>query len=108
MGDVVYLSKRVGPGSSVSQEERIPRSGWLTQLAVGFPSGGGVGVRLLTFPGDRNIFPSKDATYIDFRGPLSRLLLNVEVNKDQKLKAEWQSSAGAGTALYAPVVAVVE
>lgn len=108
MGDVLYLSKRVGPGSAASQEERVPRSGLLTQLAVGFPSGGGVGLRLLTFPGDRNIFPGKDAAYIDFRGPLSRLLLNVEVKQDQRLRAEWQSSAGAGTALYAPVLAVIE
>ena len=108
MGDVLYLSKRIGPGSAGSQEERIPRSGRLTQLDVGFPVGGGIGLRLLTFPGDRNIFPSKDTTYIDFRGPLSRLLLGVEVKKDHRLKAEWQSSAGAGTALYAPVLAVIE
>lgn len=108
MGDVLYLSKRVGPGSATSQEERIPRSGLLTQLAVGFPSGGGVGVRLLIFPEVRNIFPSKDTTYIDFRGPLSRLLLNVEVKKDHRLRAEWQSSTGAGTALYAPILAVIE
>jgi len=106
MGDVLYLSRRVGPGSAASQEERIPRSGRLTQLGVGFPSGGGVAVRLLLFPGDRNIFPSKDSVYIDFKGPLPRFLLNVEVKKDQRLKAEWQSSSG--TALYAPILAVIE
>ena len=105
MGAVLYLSRRIGAGSLVSQEERIPRSGTLTQLAIGFPSGGGLGVRLLLQPGDRNIFPSKDGVYIDFRGPLSPMALNLGVKNNQRLRAEWSNSLG--TASYAPILAVI-
>ena len=106
MGDVLYLSRRVAAGSLVTQEERVPRPGMITQLAVGFPSGGGLGLRLVLFPPDRIIFPRRDSQYVDFRGPLSPMLLNVGVEKDQRLRAEWQNSSG--TAYYAPVLAVIE
>lgn len=106
MGEVLFFSQRIGPGSQAKQEGLIPLSGAVKQLAIGYPTGGGLGVRLVVFPGDRIIFPYKDQSYVDFKGPLSPMAMNALVEKNQKLRVEWNNTLG--TASYAPVIATID
>ena len=105
-GHILYFSRRVAAGSVVQEETRIPATGTLTEMAVNFPSGGGLGVRLQLARPVRSVFPQKDAQYVDFRGVLNPFRLGVTAEKNQRLQAEWQNTLG--TASYAPVLVHLE